>query len=997
MQTLCRTMIAALLSILVVHPGRADDWPTFGGNPARTGYTKEQLPAQLARQWVWKASGKPAPAWPVSSRMPFDRAFHPVVAGGAVYFGSSADGKVYALDAASGKQRWTYCTDAPVRFAPAVWKDSVFVVSDDGHLYCLTAKDGKLLWKKRGGPDGRMILGNDRMVSRWPARGGPAVVDGVVYFAAGIWPSEGIYLHALDADTGKVVWTNDSSGSIYMGQPHGGAFADSGVSAQGYLVAAGERLLVPTGRAVPAVFERATGKFRYFHLQENGHKGGSSTLATGDWFVNAGVSFNAATGKALDPVGKGEVAVMPDGLVCSTAKDLAAYRWADKTKTDRKGQVTRYKGLEKSWTMPNVPSGAAVIVAGKSVLCGGDKRVTVVDSEAKKVVQTLEVDGTAFGLAFSEGRLFAGTDQGSVWCFAAGDTGVFNIYQRHRPRPLVEENGPRAAAAEEILRKSGVTEGYCVDLGCGDGELACELATRSKLHIYAIDSDSEKVAVARRKLTEMGLYGRRVTVHHGDPAATSYPRYFADLVVSGRAITDGTSPALDKETARLQRPFGGVACVGKAGAIQKTVRGPLAGAGSWTHQYADPANTCCSPDSLVKGPLGMLWFRDSDFEMPQRHGRGPAPLFLNGRLFVEGLNGIRAVDAYNGRPLWDYSLPGVLKPYDGEHLVGTAVTHSNFCVTDDALYVRTGSRCLRLDVATGKKLAEFQAPLTQDGKPAPWGFLACENGLLFGSLADTKHVVKHAYGKADMSQQFSESVAFFALDAKTGERKWMYNIRHSLRHNAIAIGGGRVYLIDRPVAEKDRTDGDKKAEHARGELLALDSATGKVLWRKTEDIYGTLLALGTAHDVLLMGYQPTRFKQLSEIGGALTGFRASDGKRLWEQKANYITRPVLNDRTVYAQGGAWDIVTGEVRPFAFKRSYGCGQLAGCTNLMVFRSATLAYYDVARQKGSIDYGGIRPGCWINAIPAGGLVLVPDASSGCQCSYLNQAWIALQPME
>src|SRR2546423_1469942 len=207
---------------------------------------------------------------------------------------------------------------------------------------------------------------------------------------------------------------------------------------------------------------------------------------------------------------------------------------------------------------------------------------------------------------------------------------------------------------------------------------------------------------------------------------------------------------------RVQRPYGGVAIAGKPGAMKKTVRGALAGAGSWTHQYADPANSCCAPDALVKGPLGMLWFRDSDFEMPQRHGRGPAPLFLNGRLFVEGLNGVRAVDAYNGRPLWDYSLPGVLKPYDGEHLVGTAVTQSNLCVTDDALYVRTGNRCLRLDVATGKKLGEFVAPPLPDGKAAPWGFIACENGLLFGSLSDTKHVVKHAYGKADMSQQYSE-------------------------------------------------------------------------------------------------------------------------------------------------------------------------------------------------------------------------------------------------
>src|SRR4029450_5371065 len=107
----------------------------------------------------------------------------------------------------------------------------------------------------------RLLLGNDHMVSRWPARGGPVVLAGTVYFAAGIWPSEGIYLYALDAATGKVQWVNDRSGSIYMGQPHGGANAESGVSSQGYLVANGEQLLVPTGRAVPPSFDRATRKF----------------------------------------------------------------------------------------------------------------------------------------------------------------------------------------------------------------------------------------------------------------------------------------------------------------------------------------------------------------------------------------------------------------------------------------------------------------------------------------------------------------------------------------------------------------------------------------------------------------------------------------------------------------------------------------------------------------------------------------------------------------
>jgi hypothetical protein len=32
---------------------------------------------------------------------------------------------------------------------------------------------------------------------------------------------------------------------------------------------------------------------------------------------------------------------------------------------------------------------------------------------------------------------------------------------------------------------------------------------------------------------------------------------------------------------------------------------------------------------------------------------------------------------------------------------------------------------------------------------------------------------------------------------------------------------------------------------------------------------------------------------------------------------------------------------------------------------------------------------RPGCWINLIPAGGLLLMPEASSGCTCEYPVQA--------
>ena len=63
----------------------------------------------------------------------------------------------------------------------------------------------------------------------------------------------------------------------------------------------------------------------------------------------------------------------------------------------------------------------------------------------------------------------------------------------------------------------------------------------------------------------------------------------------------------------------------------------------------------------------------------------------------------------------------------------------------------------------------------------------------------------------------------------------------------------------------------------------------------------------------------------------MAAFRASDGKRLWDIAAKYGSRPVLNGRTLYAQPGAWDLLTGEAKPFTFERSYGCGTVSGSRN------------------------------------------------------------------
>ena len=143
-----------------------------------------------------------------------------------------------------------------------------------------------------------------------------------------------------------------------------------------------------------------------------------------------------------------------------------------------------------------------------------------------------------------------------------------------------------------------------------------------------------------------------------------------------------------------------------------------------------------------------------------------------------------------------------------------------------------------------------------------------------------------------------------------------------------------------------------------------------------------------------------------EAGGKMAGFRASDGKLLWDIKTgidstlagNYSSRPVIIDRTVYLEPFAYDLATGDKLDYRMDRSYNCGIVTGSRNLLVFRSAVVGYVDLTKPGSEVcNFGGIRPGCWINTLPVGGVVLMPDATARCNCSYLMKASIALQSLK
>ena len=445
----------AICLFSLVTLGQAADWPTYQHDYARTGVARESLLAPFTGGWVHRSRHAPRPAWrgeakwdgwnkvyDLKSRQIFDYAYHPVIADGLLYYGSSADDKIYCLDAATGEQRWTFFTEGPVRLAPTIAEGRVFVGSDDGHAYCLDAKSGKLIWKTQLGPRDYRIPGNSRIISRWPLRTGIIVIGDLAYCAAGMFPSEGVLITAIEADTGKIKWQQKQTD----------------LPAQGYMLASHTRLYVPAGRNNPVVLNRADGK----RIRVVSGQGGTYALLTGDnlvfgpgktgtlGFVESNQSDQLATFKGNHMI------VTPSRSFLQSDTDLSALdrsRYLDlarkrrplksrlgklqdelkKVKAgERQRQILKEAGklgkqLDEvqsamqecfAWRVPSSQP-LSMVLAGQTLITGGHNEVAAYSAKDGSQLWRARADGEVFGLAVADGRLYTSTSKGVIHCYVA--------------------------------------------------------------------------------------------------------------------------------------------------------------------------------------------------------------------------------------------------------------------------------------------------------------------------------------------------------------------------------------------------------------------------------------------------------------------------------------------------------------------------------------------------------------------------------------------------
>ena len=704
----------------------ANDWPMWRYDSGHTSSSNHQLPDTLHLEWSRQYTPRD-PAWddPLNEDlMQYDRIFEPVVKNGRMFIGFNDADKIVALDVQTGRELWTYYTGGPVRFPGATWGDVVFFTSDDGYLYCLGAADGKLRWRFRGGPSQRKVIGNSRVISAWPARGGPVVDDNRVYFAASIWPFMGTYIYALNAESGEVEWVNDSTSAQYIKQPHS-APSFAGVGPQGVLTLVNDALLVPGGRSVPAVFDRESGKFRYFDLNAGGKgNGGSFVVGRDDQFyvhtrVRGVRAFNLESGKKTEFMTNEPV--LSDGMIYAAEiytpkrkkdKDKDKKEDKDKDKDDEDKDedededkkpleppypVVRGYDTEKKvvWQLRDIDGSGDMIRAGDRLYIAGKGQLTAIelaaDGKSASVAWTEDIDEHVVRLVAASNRLFAVTLDGRILAYGAN---------AGRPKMLTDSKRAlrdwgQSERASQVMELADSDGGIMFLYGLHNERFLRSVLSNSDYQVVAIDEDEGKVDRLRREMDEAGLYGSRISVHQGSIGTFMPPPYVAHVVAVGGRVAEAIAQddQLVQKAYESVRPYGGCLVSIEESLRDETVQafkqadlekaivaahddfvvarrvGALRGAADWTHQYGDVANTVKSNDARVRPPLGLLWFGgSSNVDVLPRHGHGPPEQVIGGRLFIEGMNSLSCRDVYTGRVIWkkDYKDLGTYDIYYDE-------------------------------------------------------------------------------------------------------------------------------------------------------------------------------------------------------------------------------------------------------------------------------------------------------------------------------------------
>ncbi|HZF45153.1 MAG TPA: PQQ-binding-like beta-propeller repeat protein [Sphingomonadaceae bacterium] len=184
------TVDSSLASVSVVIPAAQvnADWSQAGGTASKS-YGHLAMAASPSELWTARIAGSG----------PKRRLAASPVVGGGTLFAVDTDAVVYALDANSGSQKWTYRMPVPGKAESSAFgggvsysNGRVYATNGVGDVVALDANDGKQLWSVK--PSG-------------PLRGAPTIAFNMIFVM-----TQDNQIFALNPTDGGVAW--NESGSV---------------------------------------------------------------------------------------------------------------------------------------------------------------------------------------------------------------------------------------------------------------------------------------------------------------------------------------------------------------------------------------------------------------------------------------------------------------------------------------------------------------------------------------------------------------------------------------------------------------------------------------------------------------------------------------------------------------------------------------------------------------------------------------------------------------
>ncbi len=564
---------------------------------------------------------------------------------------------------------------------------------------------------------------------------------------------------------------------------------------------------------------------------------------------------------------------------------------------------------------------------------------------------------------------------------------------------------PAAAATAEarrVIEAAGVPAGFFVHLGCGDGALTMALGAGERALVQGLDRAPDRVLRARAAAVAAGL-GAKVTFLTWNGERLPYADNLVNLVICERPEVAAAVPM--PEIMRVLVP-GGVACIRRNGKWTRTVKARPDNTDEWTHFLHGPDGNAVAHDAVVGPPRRVQWVA------PPRHTRGhestpsiAALVSAAGRIFyvadeapIDNIAAparwrLLARDAYNGLLLWR---PPMQSWYPYLFNWGSAPPHlqRRVVAVGNRVYATLGlsAPVSVLDAATGKTVGVYEETRGAMEIVVHKGvLLAVTRKVTPEALAEQEKMARLArrrgsplfkretaapYLKEFRRTEFNRPPReMVAIDVATGKMLWKKTSRE--------VGGVRFMSLC--------ASGDRAFYQVHRKVAAVDLRTGRIRW--SAPVVGGL-RLVSSH----LGIAADK--------KTVSAFAVRDGRTLWSQPLRlcdvrdaFIIRNTLwlggfkpFDTGRRYTGPAWgpyfavqrDLRTGdvlkEIKPENPGHHHRCWRNKATDRFIIGGRRGAEFIDL--ETGEVLWNSwVRGVCRYGTMPANGLLYAPPHACGC----------------